>query len=178
MSGTHSIQFRAEALQSLLERSDCFVRLGVHRLRALHTPLRRPLNLFVNRTHGVVHRLRHGRDAAIDRAKTILQRTNASVDASHPLLQMFNTLQSAKLVGPVEALRLTSGFRWPLILASFALGAINRIVPASSATDEFTTVCLLAAIGGVVSMFSAMFGLSVSVAAWRLMTTARGPMVA
>ena len=91
-----------------------------------------------------------------------------------PILQA----TSAKLVGPVEALRLTSGFRWPLILASFALGAINRIVPASSATDEFTTVCLLAAIGGVVSMFSAMFGLSVSVAAWRLMTTARGPMVA
>lgn len=91
-----------------------------------------------------------------------------------PILQTTST----KLVGPVAALRLTRGFRLPLILSGFALGAINRVVPASSATDEFTTVCLLAAVGGIATMFSAMFGLSVSVAAWRLMKTARGPSVA
>lgn len=87
-----------------------------------------------------------------------------------PVLQATST----KPVGPLSALRLTRGFRWPLILAGFALGAINRVVPAASATDEWTTVCLLAVFGGIVSAFSAMFGLSVSVAAWRLMTSAMG----
>ena len=81
---------------------------------------------------------------------------------------------SNKLVGPVAALRLTNGFRWPLILAGFAMGAINRVVPGASATDELTTVCLLAAVGGVASAFSAMFGLSISVATWRLMTARQG----
>lgn len=87
-----------------------------------------------------------------------------------PILQA----TSSKLVGPAEALRLTKGYRWPLILAGFALGAINRAVPTTSATDELTTVCLLAVVGGVASAISAMLGLSISIAAWRLMTAGRG----
>ncbi|MNN68959.1 hypothetical protein D3C81_1847060 [compost metagenome] len=76
---------------------------------------------------------------------------------------------SAKLIGPLTAIRATRGIRWPLVMAGFLTAGLNRTIPnASSATDIWSAL-VLAVVDGAIAMFFAMLAISIAVAAAKLM---------
>ena len=83
-----------------------------------------------------------------------------------PILQAM----TATAISPLKALRSTGGFRLPLVLAALVAGAINGAVPALSTAEDLGTACLLAVVGAVAAAASTLVGLSIAVAAWRLMS--------
>ena len=84
-----------------------------------------------------------------------------------PILQAI----SPRLVGPITALKATEGLRWPLVVASFAQSALNRAGPDTSTAGDLPTVCLLAAVNGLVACGSLMLAVSLAVVAWRHMAS-------
>ncbi len=107
---------------------------------------------------------------AIAMATLLVLFFGASLLSGWPILQATST----KLIGPVAALKLTRGFRWPLVMAGMALGGLNRLVPSPSESDSFAAVSVLSGAGAIVSAFTGMFAVSISVAAWRLMLANQG----
>ena len=77
--------------------------------------------------------------------------------------------RSARWIGPFAALRATRGFRWPLFLAGFGVGGINRAVPQPSSTTEFWSALGLAVLGGGVAVIFAILAISIAVTAAKLM---------
>ena len=76
---------------------------------------------------------------------------------------------SAKLIGPIEALRATKGFRLPLFVASCVVSGLNRAIPQTSSASDFMAACTIAIANGAVACMTTVVGLSIAVAAYRKM---------
>lgn len=88
-----------------------------------------------------------------------------------PLLCAWPILQavSPRFIGPREAFRRTSGMRWALLIAAFALGAISRLdFPAPP--GEFTAVTAGSmALNALIGVISTVVAIATSVAAFKRM---------
>ncbi len=88
-----------------------------------------------------------------------------------PILCAWPILQavSPRFIGPREAFRRTSGIRWALLLAAFALGAISRLdfpVP----PGEFTAITAGSmALNALIGVISTIVAIATSVAAFKRM---------
>lgn len=80
---------------------------------------------------------------------------------------------SSRLVGPLSAYRLTAGLRWPLILATFVLGGLNRLWPEVEANASFWTITGFAAAEAALIFIQNIAALALSVAVWRRMEAKR-----
>lgn len=76
---------------------------------------------------------------------------------------------SVRLIGPIEAFRATSGFRWSLFGASLFVSALNRAMPKTSSTNDMLAACTVAVGNGLVACVTTVVGLSIAVAAYRKM---------
>lgn len=88
-----------------------------------------------------------------------------------PILSGWPVLQSLsnRVIDPLTALRATHGIRLPLIVMSFVVGGLGRVVPATSSTEDLAMAVLFASGSAIVSTVSAMIGFGVAVVAYRYM---------
>lgn len=89
-----------------------------------------------------------------------------------PILYGWPVMQaaSARWVGPRAALRRTRGIRWQLVIASMVVSGTNRGLPRASPSDDLWVAALMVFLEAVISTFSLLLVVSISVAAWRHMT--------
>ena len=80
---------------------------------------------------------------------------------------------SDRFIGPLEAWRSTRGFRLPLFISAFIASAFNRLVPAGSSSDDLSGTIMLACLGALAGLATAMIGMGVAVTSSRLMRAER-----
>lgn len=74
---------------------------------------------------------------------------------------------SSRFVSPMQIVKATRGYRWPLILVFFAASSVNKLVPSMSSATNVGEAIALALCGAVVAAATLVLTASIAVTAWK-----------